>query len=298
MVHTTSSTTRWLKKQILTMMNNYFKTYEKFVSETELNDKQIAWLFFMSINYGGKLDIPSWSKDNRMGVNCAETMQLLKSKNLAEITEDKYITTPDGYALLEQEFGSKTIYEAIQKCYDRVHMYDPKHQDFLANVYDITRLPITYFIRKNEKLSAAFDKFNVIQSKWRNIWDQKLMEKVLKTKFRKEYNLYKLFQHNYPKQIPTTLKVYRGIKNTYSPDFPTKFTSWSFNMDQAKRFAMYHFSVDGLKPRYAEIQTLLETEILVDDIVLFVGQDEGEVIMDSSTLKDVKVYDLKKEEKE
>jgi hypothetical protein len=237
------------------------------------------------------MSVASWSEDSRMGVSFIESMEIFKSLGVVTFQQNEYHATKKAHQMVESRFGSKTIEEAIQKCYEVKDLYIKPNLDD----YPITRIPLDYFISSKPVMQKALYKFHNMTTKWFNNWNQLVISKIMKMRYRHEYNMQQIYLEFYPNEIPTKLKVYRGLKSTYKPKQVLEYTSWTFDYNQAKRFATYHF-VDRFRPTYAKTQIVLEGDINVSDIAFFIGKHESEIILKSSDVQIQHIHDLKKDE--
>lgn len=102
---------------------------------------------------------------------------------------------------------------------------------------------------------------------------------MLKNKSVSLYNQLNKTLYFFPEPIPETVKIYRGIKNDYIKERDRIHTSWTLNIEEAKRFATYHFKKNNYTPIFAKTQIILELEIKTSDIDLFIIGEEDEVVI-------------------
>lgn len=257
-----------------------YRTYESFNKSIDL--RQTAWLYFLHIVYNGELLIKSWSKDNRMGVNCNDSMIELKSKGFVEIDDQYYRSTEKAYDKIFEVFGSTDMKSAFDRAIE-LESYQMDKNDLKG--YDVNMIPVKVWLYNNEEFEEALDAWDDgFFTKW---WNTMGSDKVLNSWLRKvgkemnkRINEYHLRRYYYPLQLPENIQLFRGIKEEYKPEHKKKYTSWTLDEAQGKRFATYHFSQGyTARPHEAKIQTLLEAHVHLEDIVMFVGGDEHEVIL-------------------
>ena len=85
----------------------------------------------------------------------------------------------------------------------------------------------------------------------------------------------------FPSHDHEEITIYRGIKSNYDPEREkTGYSCWTTSYDQAERFATYHFTGGKqFTPIYAKEGTILVSETTFDEIAVFTGSSEKEVIM-------------------
>jgi len=235
----------------------------------------VAWLYFLHYVYNGKLNINSWLNDNRMsGINCNLS---LNKFNCVKKINGFYISSNDCVDIIDKYFGTTNFNDSIRKI-EELKEYSKK--DNLTD-YPIDYIPYNLFLYKNPNIQKSFD---TISNKIRAHFNSQrctsfVIDNILKTKHLDKFNFkqYYVEFNGEPKEI----KLYRGIKNKFEKNFNKKhYSCWTTNKKQAIRFAKYIFS-GGLqfKPTYSENPHILETEVNFDDILIFIGGDEHEVIL-------------------
>lgn len=241
---------------------------------------EAAWLALAKEPYKYEMKLDSWKKDNRMGVNYLETMQKFEKIGLCKLTENEIIFNVELCdELVNEKFGSKTLQEAFEKCYT---LKEYQRKDLYG--YSIDQIPLELYLRMNPNLEKSLDRLRDLEVDWFNHWDRRTMEKIEKNRKLKELNLINAFRRFYPERIPQKLTIYRGLKRKYDKDFNDpnshKYSSWTLDPKQAERFAKYHFtSMPFGKPDEASIQTIIKTEVNFEDILMFYGGEESEVVM-------------------
>lgn len=254
--------------------------YEKFKENKEI--REIAWLYFLHIVYNGELSIKSWCKDNRMGVNCHDTMIKLEKIGLVVIEKEIYKSDKKAFNEIMKYFGSNTLEESFNKSIELLH-YKKDDNDYKG--YSINEIPIDLWFKINENESDVIDNYREIffTSWWNNNGNDIIIKRWLKNnslKDRELINEYNIRSYYYPKKMPEYLTLYRGLKNEYKDNHTKKYTSWTLDLEQGKRFAKYHFSKGYTStPNESEIQILLETKVKIKDIIVFIGGEEHEVVL-------------------
>ena len=257
--------------------------------DVDFTVEEAAWLYFFNIVYKASVDMKYWNQDKRMGENKAgDIVEKFKSLGLCQVEGlmtnfnlDKCLP------ILDKFFGGKDLQDAINKTYDYV-----AYKDFKS--YPISNIPVDYYLRhKKPSLDKAFDRLSDLKTDWFNNWSQRIAAKIAKFRYLKEANLYAAWQHYYPDRIPEKIIIYRGLKSEYNKDMYSDeevyYTSWTLNEKEAKRFATYHFTQYSFsKPVEANVQNILKAEVDLNDIILFYGGPEVEIIM----LEPVKVSEI------
>jgi hypothetical protein len=119
-----------------------------------------------------------------------------------------------------------------------------------------------------------------LKVEWFNRWSQVTMDKISKNKYLKDLNLLYAFEYYFPNPIPEKFTLYRGLKSAYDEKRDrSKYSSWTLDIKQGERFATYHFTGQFQGPIIADTQTIIQTEKSLDEIVLFYGGDESEVVL-------------------
>lgn len=97
---------------------------------------------------------------------------------------------------------------------------------------------------------------------------------------------YDMFDGN----IPEKFTIYRGIKKNYDPEYKLDYSCWTTSRNQGERFAKYIFTGGYQGPIMSSNPTLLIAEVNYDDVAVFIGGDESEVIMKG----DVEIKNIEK----
>jgi len=246
--------------------------------------REVAWLYFLHHIYKGKMSAKSWDRDNRMGVNFAESM---KTFNCVELKDGVYYSSPECEEIIDKYFKTKTFEESVilQK---ELEKYDKKG----LYGYRISNIPYDMWTRWS-KLGDDFDRIKErIRVHYNSqVCNDRILEKLAKSRNIKKWN-YKTAHDMFDGNIPETVTVYRGIKCDYDCDYNDgKYTCWTTNRSQGERFAKYYFTGGyQFKPSLSKDPTLLIAEIPFKDIIVFIGGEESEVILENPV-------DVKKVEK-
>lgn len=281
-----------------------FHTYHE-ISERALSPKhadisieEAAWIYLGYVVYDKKMRLQNWERDNRMGVNYKDTIDKFIKMELCEIVDTEIhgkleknvvIFKESCVEVLEEKFGAKTLDQAIERCYEL--------KEYKTEAYDISNVPIEYYLRKNSGLQKSLDKLSDLKTDWFNRWSNRTMDQISKNRHLKQFNQISAFHHFFPEKVPQKLTIYRGLKNFYDEHYndPSNkpYSSWSLDQKQGERFGKYHFTKHAFdKPNEATRQTVLKAEIDFNDILLFYGGDESEVIM-KNPVKDIKILHKK-----
>lgn len=269
-------------------MITLFKIFE---SENEITVPDVAWLYFLHYLYKGTMKVNSWATDNRMdNITCQDA---LSKFDCVKIEDDNYISTKECEKIIDKYFGTKTFEEAV-KSHKKLEKYDTGWRTY-ANVFDrkypISGIAYELFIRfKNPNIDNAFDKIKEMirihfnsQRSLKNI-----LEKISKMRQIDKWN-YKTAYKMFDGDIPEKITIYRGLKNEYNPNYKLEYSCWTTSRDQGERFAKYLFSGgQQFKPIYSDDPTMLVAEVNLDDISVFIGGHESEVIMKG----DVKIKEI------
>ncbi|NPV12817.1 MAG: hypothetical protein HPY57_13610 [Ignavibacteria bacterium] len=225
-----------------------------------------------------------WAKDKRMGVTFENAMRKFEC---VKFENGVYYSTPECEKIIDEYFGANTFEEAVIKCEDYTE-YDIKG----LYGYTISRTPYELYMKKHPKLEENFDRIRDIIVKHFNsqCCDDKILGQLHKSKNIKEWNFktcYNMFG-----KIPEKITIYRGIKNDFDPNYyenKDKYTCWTSNIEQGERFAKFYFTGGyQFKPSYTKNPTLLVAEVKPEDVAVFIGSDESEIIMKGDVeLKDV-----------
>lgn len=250
----------------------FLKTYEKFNREN-ITIPDVAWLYFLHYIYGGELKKDSWKTDKRMGETCDVS---LNKFDCVKIDSDFYRSTENCAKIIDEYFGAKTFKDAIRKQKD----YQKYKREGLHG-YSIDRIPYDLFLKKNPNIDKAFDTIRdrIVDHFNSQICSSRIAEKLSKSRRINEWN-FKNYYEEFPEE-PETFKLYRGVKGEYDPQRnKTGYSCWTTRKDEAERFAKHYFS-GGMQfsPSYTKNPHVLETELTLDDVVVFIGGDEHEVIL-------------------
>lgn len=260
-------------------------------SPENINVYDAAWLYLIYYIYDNKyFKVDSWKNDKRMGgeTTCEES---LSKFDIVSEKDGIYIITDIEKAkeIIDHYFGSKTFKGALLKG-DTLKEYDYEDKYY---GYRVSKIPYDLFMRKHPNLQEDFDKIDnmfVIHYNSQRCSDH-IAEKLSKSRNIKYYNLLGL--HTDFPNIPDKIKVYRGIKNKYDVSYNKKgYSCWTHNKKQGERFAKYIFTGNmQFEPMYSKSPYLLEAEIDVKDIAVFIGGSEGEVIL-KNPVNITKIYPL------
>ncbi|MCK9416129.1 hypothetical protein M0Q97_05675 [Candidatus Dojkabacteria bacterium] len=256
-------------------------SFKIFESENNITIPDVAWLYLLHYVYHGKLKIKSWATDNRMnGITCQDA---LSKFDCVKIEDQNYVSTDDCVKIIDNYFGSKNFKEAVNS-QKKLEIYDEEYRnnDVFNRKYPISEIGYKLFIRfKNPNIDNAFDK---IQEMIRNHFNSQLslkqiLEKISKMRQIDKWN-YKTAYDMFDGNIPEKITIYRGLKNEYDPNYNLEYSCWTTSKDQGERFAKFLFSGGyQFKPKYSNNPTMLVSEVNFDDITVFIGGDESEVIM-------------------
>jgi hypothetical protein len=214
-------------------------------------------------------------------LKCDDALRKFESDGLVQITEEKYLGTNDAYDVIDELFGADTMEQAFQRA---IELESYKMKNHMKD-YPVNMIPVQLFREKNEELDEALDDWHdgFFAPWWNTNGSDMVLRRWIK-KVGKEMNAtineYKLRRHYYPNPLPEKIQLFRGLKTEFNPNHKKIFTSWTLSEDQGKRFATYHFSQGyTTRPHESDIQILLETNVSLDEIVVFIGGDEYEVIL-------------------
>jgi len=239
-----------------------------------------AWVK-LALVYNWKMEMSSWQKDNRMGVNYKEAIDVLLKKGLCVIDKDTiYFDEVKCKQLLDEKFGSKTLQGAIDKCYE-LKEYDTKLGRGGFDGYPVGLIPIELYSKNNPGFEKSCDRMSDLRTDWFNHWSDRTMDKISKNRYLKDINLLYAFKHYYPEPMPKVFVLYRGIKTKFDEKYQnqTPYSSWTLDPKQGERFATYHFTGQFQKPIIADKQTIMKVEKTIDEILFFYGGDESEVVL-------------------
>lgn len=258
--------------------------YNQFINENisdNLDIYDIAWFYFVVSVYNNKMKAnETWKNDKRMNNHIlSNTMDIAIKKELAIEQDGYYSLTKKGINLFEKTFYRKNIDDVIKLSYEL-----PLKGD---SIYDISNIPLDYWLRKNPITENNISKINTILTDWFNIERHIFLTKLEGNKYIETFNKINLFSKFYPKEIPEKIIVYRGIKSEYKKP-SKKYSSWSLNKHEGIRFASYHLSKSFIsKPITSKVGYLLELEIDTKDIFIYYKSgDEDEIIIDNAKIND------------
>ena len=253
-----------------------YRTYESFNKSNEIRD--MAWLYFLVFIYDGKLEKKSWATDNRMGAILDDSMKRFEEQGLVEIDDEAYHSNKDAMRLVVKTFYKDKMEDAFTLSAELV----PYDGDDLKG-YNISGIPLELWIKFSNYVEDFDDwRDDFFVPWWNTHGEDRVLKRYIKNNkdFLSVINEYHLRRYYFPNELPAKITLYRGIKNEYDIKHSKGYTSWTLNEDQAKRFATYHFttgySVRGIE---SNKQTILEAEVNLDEIVMFVGGEEHEVIL-------------------
>lgn len=252
-----------------------------FESENNITVPDVAWLYFLHYVYHGKLKIESWATDNRMnGVSCQDA---LSKFDCVKIENNNYISTDESVKIIDKYFGSKNFKEAVNS-QQKLKIYDEEYRnkDVFNRKYPISGIAYELFIRfKNPNIDNAFNKIQeMVRIHYNSQRSSKyILEKMSKMRQIDKWN-YKTAYDIFDGNIPEKITIYRGLKNEYNPKYNLEYSCWTTSKDQGERFAKFLFSGGyQSKPMYSDDPTMLVAEVNFDDIAVFIGGHEYEVIM-------------------
>ena len=241
-----------------------FKVYES-VGDITIND--VAWIYFLRCVWDGKMRTDRWSGDKRMGVDIDIAFEKFdfvnKMNGWYRISDEKKADK-----IINKYFGTKNFKEAVRKKIE-------------SNNTMVRGIPYDYFMWKNPNIETAFDRISdrIVEHFNSQGCYQMILEKLSRSRRLKEWN-FKTFFDMFPDE-PRTITLYRGIKKEYEPKRNEKgFSCWTTDRKQAERFARHHFT-GGMQfdPIYSKAPHILTTEVTFDDVAVFIGGDESEVIL-------------------
>jgi len=245
--------------------------FKKFEKMAEILYCDVAWLYFLYYVYNGEMLIKNWINDSRMGVDCMESFSKFPCVSIG----NEYITsTIECKKIIDDFFGVKTFGD-IFKLQNELRKYDTKS-------YKISRIPYSLFVcYKNPNIDKSFDRISDLivdhfnsQRALTNILD-----KISKTRHIDKWN-YKTAFEMFDGNIPEKIVIYRGLKCDYNPNIKSEYSCWTTSLNEAERFSKYIFTGGKqFKPIYSTKQTILVSEVLFDDVAIFIGGEESEVIM-------------------
>jgi hypothetical protein len=225
---------------------------------------------------GGKLSIKSWGVDKRMGKN--STCDRSLSKFDCVINDGEFYKATDACVeVIDQWFGAETLKDILIKG-DTLKKHD---NNIKFHGYRISKIPYEIYLYKNPEMREAFDKIYDRFAAHYNSQEcnTRLINKLVRSKGIKERSLI-AFHSAFP-NFPDTITVYRGIKGEYNDERnKTGYSCWTYDKEEAIRFAKHIFT-GGMQfePMYSENPHLLEVDVRIEDITVFIGRYEKEVIL-------------------
>jgi len=250
----------------------YLKLFEQY---NEITIRDVAWLYFLQHLYGGKMEIKSWKDDNRMEVKCDESLRKFKC---VTIGDDFYRSSDECGKVVDEWFGCETFKESLRM---KNKLSDYKNKNTFYG-YDIDKIPYELYIRfKHPSIDKSF---NSMQNIFAEHWNSQMcmennIKEFLKNEHIKEWNFQNFFEI-FPDE-PKTFKVYRGIKDDYNEKYNKEgYSCWTTSKTQAERFAKFHFTGGKqFTPEYADNSIILEADVSLDNVAVFIGGSEGEAIL-------------------
>jgi hypothetical protein len=169
-------------------------------------------------------------------------------------------------------FGTDSIYDALELSKEYKKYDIPGHFG-----YAISRVPVDFYLSViNPEMEEDFDEIEELCTEWFNHQRQSTISKMNRNPHIKDWNRYKWLRAFGETE---KVKVYRGVKSEPMRD-GKKFDSWTYDREQAVRFATYVFTGgQQFEPIYSKEGYILTTEITLDGVVVFVGMDEDEIIL-------------------
>lgn len=249
----------------------YLKLFENY---SKVGIRDVAWLYFLHYIYAGILPKKNWKNDDRMGETCDRS---LKKFDCVEIDDEKYTSSESCVKIIDEYFGSKDFKDALSK---EKELVEYKKVDQFYD-YPIDGIPYDLFLHKNPKIGKGFEKIsNIITTHYNSQSCQtEIINKLANNKQIEKFN-FKNYYEEFPDE-PKTIKVYRGIKNEFVDRFnKSGYSCWTTKKDEAERFAKYLFTGgQQFRPIYADDPYVLETEISLSDVIVYIGGSENEIIL-------------------
>ncbi len=248
------------------------KNYNNFILENNNNIdvRDVAWLYFLHYIYDGAMSDKTWGNDKRMGVSFKESMEKF---NCIKFENGEYYSNKECEKIIDDYFGSKTFENSIKMEKD-LKKYDIRS-------YKISNIPYELYLNRNPKISDNFSRISdrIVDHFNSQVGNDKILNQLSKSRNIKEWN-FKTSYQMFDGKIPEKIKIYRGIKHKYDPEFDDGvFSCWTTDKNQGERFAKYHFTGQFQTPRLSKEPTLFVAEVDYTDIVIFIGGDESEIIM-------------------
>jgi hypothetical protein len=184
------------------------------------------------------------------------------------------------YLDLKEDIKNEKEYslnEKGMKIFKKYFLIDPFK--LLDTVYEINNSNYTKNIESilKSRFEKDFYKLDEYYVDWFNIQNTFFLKRMLSNKKISLYNKMNEILYFFPDRAPEKIIIYRGIKSEYVKERNREFTSWTLNKEEAVRFATYRFN--RFKPTYAKVSIVLELEIKLSDIDLFIIGDEDEVVI-------------------
>jgi hypothetical protein len=235
------------------------------MSIEERNIRVAAWGELLLV-YGDRgLNLTAWGDDYRMG--------LLLKDVVNDITSDVRdgVLYPDRktFDMVYDVFGSDSISDAVMKGTQFEHMN--------SRSYPFSTIPRDFYLRVlNPELDTQFNEISDLLVDWFNQQKQSTINKLLKTEGISEWNSYRWALRFGDAEIVT---IYRGLKSE-PVDEQKGFSSWTYDIKQAERFATYNFVGQYvMRPVYSKEGYILTTTITEKDVSVFVDMDESEIVL-------------------
>lgn len=275
---------------------NFIKLFEAFTTETteKLSVPEYAWLYFLTYSYGDRgLEAKGWKNDTRMdGFKCETALSKCVELGYATFENNIWKHTLEGKKEVDNFFFKKNFEDALKYQKEFVK-YDNDNSDAFKRGFPISHIPYEIWLWKNPTVEKSFDKMGELFTTWWNkMYHAKTAAAMFRNKHIKLYNIKQLFNY-YKGNIPTTIKLYRGITSDYRDDVRSDgYSSWTLSYNQAERFASYHFT-GGMQfsPTYSSTSIILEKDVSIDTEMVVISGEEAEVIL-RNPVTDVKVHVL------
>jgi len=249
----------------------HLKLFEEY---TEISVSDVAWLYFLHYVYNGKMKKDSWKNDKRMPNTTCDLS--LNKFNCVNQDSEFFHSTEDCVKIINEYFGAKTFQDAVRK---EKEYEGYKSKDIYG--YSINKIPYELFMKKNPTIDKAFDTIRdrIVNHFNSQICSSKVAEQLSKSRRIKEWN-FKGYYDNFTNE-PEIFKLYRGIKSEFIERYNKNgYSCWTTKRGEAERFAKHYFS-GGMQfsPNYTKNPHILETEVSLDDVAVFISGDEHEVLL-------------------
>lgn len=263
----------------------YFNSLPIKESTDQITVPDVAWLNLLCYVYKGKLSIESWHFDTRMGdMTCDQSLSKfsgIKKEDGYYVANSTHFDIVDEYFYNDDLMGTLSLESDLKK--------------YNIPSYKISNIPFELFLKKKPEISKSFDSINdlIVDHYNSQTCSTSIINRIKSAKNIDKFNLMKLYR-NYS-TIPTTLIVYRGIKREYDESYnKSGYSCWTTSIDQAKRFSRYYFTGGyQFSPSESDVSYILTAEIRFEDIIIFIGGEESEVILKNP----VKIQSIKKTDK-